>query len=99
MPRGGCSSGDSDPQQYPDRAEPVAPRDLLALLVRATVIGDRQLVDPELALADLGRDLRLDPELVLAQVERAQHLRTKSLVAGLHVGERRVVEDAREQRE
>ena len=52
-----------------------------------------------LRLADLAGDLRLDPEVVLAQVERAEHVGAKRLVAGLHVGERRVEEDVREQRE
>src|SRR5204862_67184 len=50
-----------------------------------------------LALADLSRDLGLDREVVLAQVERPQHVGAERLVAGLHVGERRVEEEVREQ--
>src|SRR5207244_8192490 len=49
--------------------------------------------------ADLGCDLRLDPEAILAQVERTEDVGPERLVARLHVGERRVVEEACEQRE
>ena len=55
---------DPDAQQHPDGAKAVAPGDLLPLLVAAAVVGDRQLVDPQLALADLAGDLGLDPEVV-----------------------------------
>src|SRR5687768_14249071 len=53
------SPDEADPQQDDDRLEPVPPRDLLALRIRAAVVGDRQLVDAEVLPADLGRDLRL----------------------------------------
>src|SRR5437763_909301 len=93
------SPGKPDAQQHPDRAEPVAPGNVLALGERASVVRDRQLVDPEPALADLRRDLRLDPEPVLTQVERPQDVGAERLVPRLHVGQRRVVEQGRQQRE
>jgi hypothetical protein len=79
--------------------DPVAPRDLLALAVLAAVVRDRQLVDPQLALADLCGDLRLDREIVLAKDERAEDVRAEDLVAGLHIGERGVEEHVREKGE
>src|SRR5439155_4711561 len=91
------SAEQTDAQEHADRLEAIPPRDLLPLCVGAAVIRDRQLVDAELALADLGGDLRLDAEVVLTQVERAQDLGAERLVARLHVGERRVVEHVREQ--
>src|SRR5262249_54383216 len=66
------SAREADSEQHVDRAEPVAPGDLLALVVAAAVVRDRQLVDPQVALADLARDLGLDAEAVLTQVERAE---------------------------
>src|SRR5690242_7646076 len=77
----------------PERGEAVAPRDLLALVVTPPVVRHRQLVDAEAAAADLGRDLRLDAEVRLAQrLDAAQHVERERLVAGLHVGQRGVVE-------
>src|SRR5207302_6830020 len=84
-------------EEHVQRLEPVAPGDLLALRVRAAVVGDRELVDPQTAEADLRGDLRLDPEAVLAQVERAQNVDPERLVPGLHVVQRRVVEHVRHQ--
>ena len=48
-------AADANSDQHPDRPEAVAPGDLLALGVRAPVVGDRHLVDPQLAPADLAR--------------------------------------------
>src|SRR5690348_9624104 len=86
-------------EENANRLEAVPPRDLLPLCVGAAVVGNRQLVHAELALADLRRDLRLDCEVALTQVERAKDLRAEGLVARLHVRERRVVEHVRQQRE
>ena len=81
--RGRGLLADPDAQQYPDRLEPVSPRDLLPLRVRPAVIRDRQLIDAELPLADLRGDLRLDREVVLAEVEAAEHVAAEGLVPGL----------------
>src|SRR5690242_11335426 len=74
------SGADEDPH----RGQPVAPRDLLALRVAAPVVGDRDLVDPQVAAADGGGDLRLDAEAVLAERQPPQHVGAEGLVAGLH---------------
>src|SRR3954452_1457434 len=79
-----AAGGHAHAQQDPDRAEAVAPGDVLALGVGAAVVGDRHLVDAQLPAADPAGDLGLDPEVVLAQRQRLQHLGAKRLVAGLH---------------
>ena len=53
-------------------------------------MGDRELVDAQLAAAHLRRDLGLDAEPVLAQVERADDARPQRLVTGPHVVQRGV---------
>ena len=52
-----------------------------------------------LRLQTFAGDLGLDREVVLAQVERAQDVGAERLVARLHVRERRVEEDVRQQRQ
>src|SRR5919199_5462944 len=97
-----CASGSAtkpDDDERLDRLQPVLPGDLLALGVGASVVGDRHLVDTELAGADLAGDLRLDREVVLRQGQRAQDVDPEGLVPGLHVRERRVEEDVRQQAE
>src|SRR6266566_875090 len=91
------SAEQADAQEDADRLEAVPPCDLLPLCVGAAVVGNRKLVNAQLPLADLRRDLRFDAEVVLAEVERAQDLRAESLIAGLHIRERGVVEDVRQQ--
>src|SRR5581483_11596441 len=81
-------------EEDPERLEAVAPGDLLPFRIRAAVVGDRKLVDPQPALADLARQLRLDRESVLPEVERAEDVAAERLVARLHVGERRVEQHA-----
>src|SRR5207253_1043350 len=93
------SAGQADAHEHADGLEAVPPRDLLPLRVGAAVVRDRQLVHAQLAFADLGGDLRLDAEVVLVEIEGAQHVAAERLVARLHVGQRRVVEDVREQRQ
>src|SRR6476646_3449442 len=81
-------------------ADAVAPGDLLALGVRAPEIADRNLVQAHLALAqDLGRQLGLDREVVGDEVQRTHEITTERLVADLHVGDRRVEQHVREERE
>ena len=48
-------SEQANAEEHLDGAEPVAPGDLLALVVAAAVVGDRQLVDPQLAACRSGR--------------------------------------------
>src|SRR5262249_31785458 len=87
------TSAETDANEHAQRLDTVAPGDLLALRVRAAVVGDRELVDPQiLPSTQAAGDLGLDSEIVFAQLERADHLRAECLVAGLHIGERRVEE-------
>src|SRR4051794_28846909 len=68
--------------------EGVLEADLLALLVGAARVADRDLVDAPRRLAaprDLGGDLRLEAEAVRLEVDVRQHLAPEDLVAGLHV--------------
>src|SRR5580765_1120679 len=66
----------------PHAADAVLPGDLLALGVRAAVVGDRLFVDAPAAARDLGRDLGLEAESILAQRDVAQHVGAEDLVAG-----------------
>ena len=47
-----------------ERLEPVAPADLLALLVGPAGVADRHLEDARLPLGELDGQLRLEPEVV-----------------------------------
>src|SRR5262245_66471863 len=51
------------------------------------------------ALENLGVDFGLDAKSVRFQLEGSQHLRPHHLVTGLHIGEHRVVEDVRGERD
>src|SRR5205823_4391824 len=86
-------------EENPHGFDAVAPRDLLSLRVRPPVVRDRKLVHAQLSFRDLRRNLGLDRKIVLPQVQRTQNVRTESLVARFHVGERRVEENVREQAE
>ena len=70
-----------------DRAETVFPADLFPLAVAAAVVADRDLVDGQPPLGDLGGDLRLDSETVAPQRDRLENLASERLVAGLHIGQ------------
>ena len=69
---------EAEAQQQHHRRDAVAPRDLLALLVGAAVVGDRDLVQAHVAAAqELGGDLGLDPEAVgsSSSIERTRSVR------------------------
>ena len=69
--------------------------ELLALLARAGLVGDRHLVDALARAQHARRDLRLDREAALAELQRAEQLRAHDLVARHHVRDPAVVEDVR----
>src|SRR3954453_14932512 len=82
----------ADPKAHEgaDGEDAVAPGDLLALFVRAAVVGDRHLVQARAAAQDLRRDLRLEAEVVGDEGDRAHESAAERLVADLHVADRRV---------
>src|ERR1700730_15127927 len=82
-----------------ERPDAIAPADLLALGVVATVVGDAHLVDPPAGPGHFGGDLGLEAKAVLLELDRLDDLATEGLVAGLHVGEVQVGEHVRRQRE
>src|SRR6202162_5399000 len=71
----------------PERRAGVLPPDLLPFVVRAAVVGDRNLVDPVAAPGDLRRDLRLDAESPRLDRHGLHDLAAEQLVVGLHVRE------------
>src|SRR5258706_917879 len=87
------------PDDTVDRAEPVAPADLLALGIGAPVVRDADLVDAHAQLGDLRGDLGLEAETVLLDRDRLDHLAPEGLVAGLHVGKVQVGEHGVKKRE
>src|SRR5437016_4299161 len=93
------SVGKAELGQRPQGREAVEPRDLLAFVELAARVGDRYLVDPDAALQNLRGDLRLDVEAVGTQVEVEHQRPVDELVTRLHVGERRVVEHVRDERQ
>ena len=64
---------------------PVPPPDLLPLRVRATVVADRQFVDPGAGLGQPCRNLRLDPEAVHGERKRPKEIGANHLLTRLHV--------------
>ena len=67
--------------------DPVAPVDLLALLVGTTGVADGNLEDASPALGQLDGQLGLEPEVVRHQRDRAQQVGANRFVASLHVGQ------------
>jgi len=83
-----------------DGAHAVLPADLPTLLLRATIVGNSYLIDPELPpLGDLRRDFGLETEPGLLDLDRLDDLSAERLEAGLHVGEIQVGEHVRQHRE
>ena len=80
-------------EQRPDRRHRVLPADLLPLGHGAPVIADRHLVEPDVPLRQLGRQLRLDAEAIAVQRRLLEDVGPDGLVAGLHVRQVDVVED------
>src|SRR5438045_2113099 len=76
---------ESAAEQRGQHCEPVAPRDLLALVVLAPGIGDRHLVDAVAGLQDAGSDLGVEAPAWLAQGDLAGNVSGEHLVAGLHI--------------
>src|SRR5688500_12533691 len=87
------SLGEAVLDEDPERDHTVAPRNLLALFVTTPVVRDWHLVHAVPALEDLRRYLRLDAEAVAVERKRPEHFDPHRFVAGLHVGQRGVVED------
>src|SRR5579883_1075022 len=86
-------------EQAPEIGEAVEPRDLLAFGDGPSAVGDRDLVDAQMLLADLRRDLCFHPEAAAFQAHGLEVGRQERLVAGAHVAEIDVVERVGEQRE
>src|SRR5450759_2970027 len=85
--------------QRPERQKPLLPGDLLALFILPTGIGDGHLVDAYPFLKYLGRNLRLEVEAVRFYGDPLQRPAPEHLIAGLHVGNGRIVEDVGCQRQ
>src|SRR5579872_558257 len=79
-------------QDDAERADAIAPTDLLPFLIGTAVIADGNLVNPQLSLGRLHRDLGLEAETVAADRNALEEVGAKHLVAGLHVGEVQVAE-------
>jgi hypothetical protein len=86
-------------EHRPDRRHGVLESDLLPLVVRPPVVGDRDLEEAIPAARDLRRDLRLDAEAGRLDGERLDHLAPEDLVAGLHVREIQVGQHVRDERQ
>src|SRR5215467_3751367 len=74
-------------KQAPQSADPVLPADLLAFLIRSSRVTDAYLVDPQVALRELDRDLRLKAEPVFLEWNRLNQFAAENLVARFHVRE------------
>src|SRR4051812_2706513 len=85
-----------EPHEAPRRVDAVPPRDLLALGVAATVVGDADLVDRPPCPRDLHGELRLEAEPVRRERDLVEDLAAEDLVAGLHVREVQVGDHVRE---
>src|SRR4051812_12291919 len=77
------------------RSNTVSPRDLFALRVRPTVVGDGDLVHNARALCNLGGNLRLESEALTFNYDVLNDRPSEHLVAGLHVSEVEVGEGIR----
>src|SRR4051794_29139680 len=86
------------PDDAKERLDAVFPGDVLTFLVVASVVADRDRVDPALARGTplhgghvnprrLGGDLRLEPKPIAFQLDPLNRLPPKDLVADLHVGQ------------
>ena len=91
--------GPPEAQDGEERAEAVAPADLLPLLVGAPRVADGHLEDARPALGQLDGQLRLEPEVVGDQGDGAEQRGADRLVAGLHVGKVHVGHQVGEERE
>src|SRR5439155_7118794 len=80
-------------EQSSDRRQAVGPADLLAGLLVPALVGDWHLEDPVASSQQLRGDLRLDVVSAAAQIERPRKIGRDHLVAGLHVGQRRAVQE------
>jgi hypothetical protein len=86
-------------EQHPDGGDPVTPADFLAGCPRSGIEADRLLDDPVTALEQPCRNLRLDIEPIRCESEPARDGRAHDLVAGLHVGDGRPIQDVGQGRE
>src|SRR6266542_6065469 len=77
-------------QQRHEHHKAVPPGDLLALVELASGVGNRYLVDTVAHAQDARSDLRIESRPWLAQLQWPRDVEGEWLVAGLHVGERRI---------
>src|SRR5437764_13975541 len=77
--------------ERPDGGDAVAPGDLLAVLVSAAVIRNRDLVHTIPALENFGGELRFDAESIRSEGHRTQDVDAHGFETRFHVGEHRVV--------
>src|SRR2546428_3522555 len=87
------------PDNAPQCLEAVFPGNLLAFLVGAAGVGDRDFVDAPLVPGDLCRDLRFESKPVRFDLDSCEYFSPTHLVAGLHLPQLHVSEDVREQRQ
>src|SRR5262249_15521336 len=86
-------------QQTVEGANTVFPPNLFSFFVRASPIADSDFVDTQAAPGHLDCDLRLKTEAVFLDRNCLNHLASKDLVAGFHVGKIDVGQAVGEQRQ
>ena len=79
-------------EDRPQRADAVAPSDLLPFAVGSARIADRHFENPRAALGQLDGQLGLDVKRGAFERNALQQPRPHHLVAGLHVGEVQVAD-------
>jgi len=83
-----------------ERSETIAPGDLLAFFVRASVIGNSHFENPAPPqLCNLCNQFRFHAKAVLFYLHRFDSRSCKSLITTLHIGEVQVSEHVGEQRQ
>src|SRR5205085_2316384 len=77
--------------------EGIPPADLLALLELASGIGDGNFIDAIPGAQNLRSDFRIKTPPRCGEPDTTHDVSRYDLVSGLHVGQRRVVQDVRQQ--
>jgi hypothetical protein len=62
-------------------------RALFSFFIRPAVVRNAHLIDSAALFRELGRDFRLESETVFFDFDRFDERRSKSFVAGFHVGQ------------
>lgn len=90
----------SELHQIPQRLNPIAPVDLLALAIGPAKVMDPDLIDPPFPGAgDLGAEFDFDAEIVAGKVQTFQHIGTKHFVADFDVGQHLIVQHVEDERD